>query len=292
MKGFTLVEIIVTFAIFVVLLASSVVALSVLRGGSDLQEEARGLQRVFELARNKTIASQEDARYGVYIDTITSPHQYVLFQGQSPTFDYATRLISEDEIYALSQTIEFGTVSFGGVSEVVFDRIQGSTSFIGSAELRVKADPTNVQTVSMESSGVVEIGSGAVPNDDDREKDSRHVHIDYTGRVIDTAIEEIFLDFGATTYTIVMQDNLSGGQIEWEGTITVGGDDQKLKIHTHELNNVFDSQFCVHRDRRFNDKDLTISIIGGPDTLSLIQYNVSGDITLGSSVNVSATQEQ
>ena len=292
MKGFTLVEIIVTFAIFVVLLASSVVALSVLRGGSDLQEEARGLQRVFELARNKTIASQGDARYGVYIDKATSPHQYVLFQGQSPTFDYATRLISEDEIYALSQTIEFGTVSFGGVSEVVFDRIQGSTSFIGSAELRVKADPTNVQTVSMESSGVVEIGSGAVPNDDDREKDSRHVHIDYTGRVIDTAIEEIFLDFGATTYTIVMQDNLSGGQIEWEGTITVGGDDQKLKIHTHELNNVFDSQFCVHRDRRFNDKDLTISIIGGPDTLSLIQYNVSGDITLGSSVNVSATQEQ
>jgi len=292
MKGFTLVEILVTFAIFVVLLTSSVVALSVLRGGSDLQEETRGLQRAFELARNKTIASQEDTRYGVYIDKATSPHQYVLFQGQSPTFDYATRLISEDEIHALRETIEFGTVSYGGGAEVVFDRIQGSTSDVGSAELRVKADPSNIKSVSVESSGVVEIGSGAVPNDDDRVKDSRHVHIDYTGRVIDTAVEEIFLDFGATTHTIVMQDNLSGGQIVWEGTVTVGGDDQKLKIHTHELNNGFDSQFSVHRDRRFNDKDLTISIIGGPDTLSLIQYNASGTVTLGSSVNVSATQEQ
>ena len=77
MKGFTLIEILVTFAIFVVLLASSVVALSVLRGDSDLRQEARGLQRVLELARNKTIASQADARYGVYIDTITNPHQYV-----------------------------------------------------------------------------------------------------------------------------------------------------------------------------------------------------------------------
>lgn len=243
MKGFTLIEILVTFAIFVVLLASSVVALNVLRGSSDLQEEARGLQRVLELARNKTIASQEDTRYGVYIDTITSPHQYVLFQAQFPLFNYTTRLAIEDEIHALSQTIEFGTVSFGGGPEVVFDRIQGSTSFIGSAELRVKADPSNVQTVSMESSGVVEIGTGAIPSDSDRAKDSRHVHIDYT-RIIDTAVEDIVLDFdsGVHIETIVIANHLSGGQIVWEGTVTVGADDQKLKIHTHQLNNGFDSR--------------------------------------------------
>lgn len=292
MKGFTLIEILVTLTIFVILLASSVVALSVLRGGSDLQEEARGLQRVFELARSKTIASQGDTRYGVYIDKATSPHQYVLFQGQSPAFDYATRLTSEDKVYTLAETIEFGTVSYGGGIEVVFDRIQGSTSDVGSAELRVKADPSNAQSVSMESLGVVEIGSGAIPNDNDRAKDSRHVHIDYT-RIIDTAAEDIVLDFdsGAHIETIVIADHLSGGQIVWEGTVTVGADDQKLKIHTHQLNNGFDSQFSVHRDRRFNTKSLTITVPGtvsDPDSGTLIQYNASGTVTPGSSVNVTS----
>ena len=283
MKGFTLIEVIVVFAIFGLLLGSSVVGLTALRGGSDLEAEARGLSRVLELARNRTIASEGDARYGVYVDT--SAARYVLFQGD----DYLSRV--SEEVYQLSDAIEFGAVSFGGGPEVVFNRIQGTTSNPGSAVLRVKVEPANVRTVYVGSLGAVEIDGGVAPNDDDRIKDSRHVHIDYVGRAIDTAVEEIVLDFGTVTETIVINDNLNGGQIVWEDTVTVDGEDQKLKIHTHVLNDVgWVTQFSVHRDRRFNTKALTIRVPGtvaDPDSGTLIQYDAAGNITQGTSVYAS-----
>ncbi|MBI2098659.1 MAG: prepilin-type N-terminal cleavage/methylation domain-containing protein [Candidatus Wildermuthbacteria bacterium] len=295
--GFTLVEILVVLAIFAFLLGSSVVALSVLRGDTDLQAEARGFQRVLELARNKTIASEGDTRHGVYVNAAVS--QYVLFQGD----DYASGV--SEEVFQLRDTVEFGAVSFAGGQEVVFDRIQGTTSNVGSVTLQTKTDPSNSRTVYVESSGAVAIDSSgplsggdcdsAVPPGD-RVCDSRHVHIDYVGRAIDTASEEIILDFGATTETIVINDNVSGGQIVWEGIVTVDGEDQKLKIHTHVLNDVgWVTQFSIHRDRRFNTKPLTITVPGtvaDPDSGTLIQYDGAGNVTQGTSAYVTTTTIQ
>ena len=285
-KGFTFIEVLLVMAILALLLGSSTIALSVLRGGTELQTEARSFSRVLELARNRTIASQGDARHGVYVDAGAS--QYVLFQGD----DYASR--TSEEVFQLPDTIEFGAVSFGGGQEVVFDRIQGTTSQEGSVVLRIAADPANAKTVYVERSGAVEIDSTAVPSDDDRITDSRHVHIDYSGRAIGTALEEILLDFesnGTIDETIVIADHLSGGQIVWEGTVTVGTEDQKLKIHTHALNGVgWVTQFSVHRDRRFNTKSLTISLPGtvtDPDGGTLIQYGAAGTITQGTSAYAS-----
>ena len=297
LRGFTLVEVLFALAILAFLLGSSTIALSVLRGDTDLQAEARSFQRVLELARNKTIASEGDARHGVYVDV--GANQYVLFQGD----DYASGV--SEGVFQLRDTIEFESASFGGGQEVVFDRIQGTTSQAGSAVLRVKADSADIRTVSVEQSGNMEIGSGVPPVGGecdpagDRICDSRHVHIDYVGRAIDTALEEILLDFesnGTIDETILIVDHLSGGQIVWEGTIEGGGEDQKLKIHTHALNDVgWTTQFSVHRDRRYNTKSLTISVPGTaaePDSGTLIQYDAAGGVTPGTSVYVSATEEQ
>lgn len=299
MKGFTAVEILVVLAIFALLLTISVVAIGALRGDSDLEAEAKAFQRTLELARSKTIASEGDARYGAYVDTSVNPHQYVLFQGNT----YASRVVNKDEVYKLRNTIEFSSVSFGGGPEVVFDRIQGTTSQTGSAVLQIKADPANTTTVSVESSGNVEIDDSPDSIDDcvsvggNRICDSRHVRIDYVGRVINTATEEILLDFesnGTTDATIVIQNNLSGGQIVWEGTVTVDTEDQKIKIHTHTLNSGAGSnetQFSVHRDRRFNTKALTIRVPGtvaDPDSGTLIVYGATGITTQGTSAYASA----
>lgn len=301
MRGFTLVEILVVLGIFGLLAASAVVALGTLRGGSDLQAEARGLSRVLELARSKTVASEGDARYGVYA-TSTSPHRYILFQGN----DYVSRVVAEDEVYELRNTIEFGTISFGvGGVEVVFDRIQGTTSQAGSAELRVKANLSATTTVDVESSGNVEIDDSpdsiadCVSAGGDRVCDSRHVHVDYTNRAIVTATETIRLTFSSPPNPNVIQDIgiagfLSGGQIVWEGTVTVYGEDQRLKIHTHTLNSGVGSnetKFSVHRDKRFNTKALMIEINASPidpDIGTLIQYDAAGVTTPGTSAYASA----
>ena len=295
-KGFALIEILVVLAILGLLAVSALVALGTLRGGSDLQAEARGLQRVLELAKSKTIASEGATRYGVYA-TSTSPHRYILFQTDT---DYASRVVSEDVVYELRETIEFDSISFGGAvpEEVVFDRIQGTTSQAGNTVLRVKTNPSDTTTVYVEDSGNVEIDDSTAPSDTDRVKDTRHVHIDYTNRAIVTATETLTLTFSSppdpdVIFDIVIADFLSGGQIVWEGTVPVGGEDQRLKIHTHTLNSGVGSnetQFSVQRDRRFNTKPLTIEINGtpDPDAGTLIQYDAVGATTPGTSIYASA----
>jgi prepilin-type N-terminal cleavage/methylation domain-containing protein len=286
MKGFTAVEILIVLAVFGLLLGSSMLALGPLRSGSDLQSEARAFQRVLEFARSRTIASEADARYGVYA-TSTVPHRYILFQGD----DYDTRIVAEDEVYELHDTIEFESIAFGGGSEVVFDRIEGTTSQAGNAVLRVKTEPAST-TVYVENSGAIELDDTQTPTDDDRQKDSRHMHVDYNGCAIITATQQILLDFdsnGTTDTTIVIADHLSGGQILWEDTVQ----SQTLKIQTHQLNGGVGSnetKFSIHRDQRFNTKALTIRLSG--DIGTLISYDVNGIVTEGTSACAVATEQQ
>ena len=288
MRGFSLIEILVVLAIFALLLVVSFAGLTTLRSESDLDAEARNFARILEFARNKTIASESAAQYGVYVNTGTAPHQYVLFQGT----DYASRQVSEDEIYEVRDAVEFGTVSFAGGSEVVFQRIQGDADQIGSAVFRLKSDPSRVRTVYVEGSGTVSIDAGAAPDDTDRVKDTRHVHIDYSGRIIDAMTENLVLDFGTVTETIPLAGVLSGGQIVWEGTVEVGGEDQTVRMHTHTLNNGNDSQFSMYRDRRFNTKPLTITL-SGDSTGKLIEYDADGVLIIGGeSIYVVDTEAQ
>jgi len=127
-------------------------------------------------------------------------------------------------------------------------------------------------------------------------KDSRHVHFDYN-RFIDTLNEKLILTFDSTiTKEIIIANYLTGGQIYWEKEVDVGGEIQKLKIHTHRLNDpILGTQFCVHRDRRYNNKVLTITISGDPTGSppgELIKYTTTGDETQGSSSFVEEPQRQ
>ena len=84
------------------------------------------------------------------------------------------------------------------------------------------------------------------PSDENRIKDSRHVHFDYS-RVIFTATERLILtldyDSSPIIQEIIIANNLQDGQIFWQG--------QNIKIQTHRLNSP-DTQFSIHRDKRYN----------------------------------------
>jgi hypothetical protein len=62
---------------------------------------------------------------------------------------------------------------------------------------------------------------------------------------------------------------------------------QTLKIQTHQLNGgagLNETKFSIHRDRRFNDRALSISL--NADIGTLIQYDAAGVITPGTSAYV------
>ena len=111
------------------------------------------------------------------------------------------------------------------------------------------------------------------------------MHFDYT-RVIDTATEDIILNVEGTVQSILIADNISSGQFFWEGEI----EGQLLKIHTHRLNNP-DTQICIHRDRRFNDKTLSVSISGDSSGV-VADYSADGSIVLIESIYVSSAEKQ
>jgi len=178
----------------------------------------------------------------------------------------------------------------GGGSEVVFDRLTGETNQFGKVSLRLKSDLSKTRTAGIKSSGQITLGEEINPLSLPPNRDSRHVHFDYA-RIIDTATEKLTLTFeGPVVEEITIDNYMIGGQIDWEGEVDVGGETQKLKIHTHRLNNP-DTQFCIHRDRRYNNKTLTVTISGDASG-SLIDYSADGLITTNASIYADEPQWQ
>jgi len=279
--GFTLIETLVVIGILITIAVFSFPALYTSQKDAELNNSAQEISSLLRLAREKTLSSDNLSEWGIYFSTTTSPHQYILFKGNS----FAQRDPSFDETKELPQSIEFSSSTLEN-NEVVFKKITGEVEKPGMITLRIKALPQKEKSIYIAKTGLITAFSPEAGSDEQRLKDSRHVHFLYT-RYVSTTQESIILTFeGGVSKEISIQDNLKAGGFSWEGDINVNGEIQHLKIHTHRLNNP-DTLFCVHRDRRYNTKAVNIDISGDPNypTLSptLIRYTAEGETQKGSS---------
>jgi len=271
-SGFTLFEVVIVIAILAVLAAIVIPDFFPFKKNSDLDNGVQEFVSVLRLAQNKTLSSEGNSQYGVYIDTGASPNQYILFKGAS----YASRIVSADQVYALQEMLEFYNISLGGGNEIVFDRLTGSSQETGSVSARIKSDMDKNKTVYILSSGVVSFSPSSGSLDVNRVKDSRHIQLDYS-RNINTADESITLTFdNSLTRTIPINSYLVAGQLQWQDTVSVGGEDQTVEINTLYLNDsVKGTVFSIHRDRRYNSKSLKITISGDSSGYPA-QYSADG----------------
>ena len=278
MKGFTLIEVLVVITIIVILSSVAVNSYFSFRYQSDLNTNAQIILNVLTLTQSKTLASEGASNYGVHFEQ----EKCVLFKGDS-----YSPVASDNKTYNFSSWLEIpvydsGLDLNGGGAEVIFDRISGNTSQFGTVKIQVKNNSGKYQIIKIESSGEAAIkGEDFLPLDA-RITDSRHMHFIYS-RNINTVNEIVTLTFNdpLTTENIKISDFIEASQFNWEGMVTVGTDDQLLHIHTHRLNNP-DTLFSVHRDLRYNNKGLTISISG--EAGSLIIYNAEGQAFQGTSI--------
>jgi prepilin-type N-terminal cleavage/methylation domain-containing protein len=272
-SGFTLVELLIVIAIFIIIYGLAVQAFSLFRKEGELSNSAEEILNILRLAQSRTLASEGASQYGVYFDTTPNHQQYTLFKGSS----YVSRNPPSDEVREIPKSVDLYEVSLGGSQEVVFDRLVGDTKNFGKISLRLKSDNSKTKTIAIQSSGKITLGEEAAPTDNGRIKDSRHVHFNYS-RLIDTTTENLILTFTYDSSTVIqtvpISSNMSAGQIYWEGEVNVNGQNQKIEIQTHYLNNP-DTLFSIHRDRRFNNKALTISI-SGDSSGNLIEYSADG----------------
>jgi len=275
--GLTIIELLTVVAILIILTSISISLFRIFQKESGLTNTAEEIINMLRFAQNKTLASQESSQWGVYFLTSSSPQEYILFKGS----DYASRDPAYDQVHKILEKIEIYEVNLtGGGSEIVFERISGNTDYSGNISLRLKENTLKTRQVIVEQSGKVISSPEAAPGDTNRIKDSRHVHFDYS-RQIDTLSEVLTLTFtynsSSETRDIIIADNMKGGQIYWEGEIDVADSMQKIKIHSHKLNDAGLTEFCVHRDERYNDKALRIDI-SGDGTGKLIEYDENGQM--------------
>lgn len=280
-RAFTLIEILIVLAIVVILAAMGFFSFRLLQEKSELQESSETVVSILRTAQRKTINSENQSQWGVYFDDTLLPHKYVLFQGSS----YATRDASKDAIQELSPSLELYIINLADAGkEVVFSRLDGETNQFGMIGLRLKNDISQTRDVFISSSGVVSSISSSV-SDDSRIKDSRHVHFNYS-RSISTSTEHVTLIFTASPdnlKNLSIADFWEGGEFHWEGDVDVNGEIQHLSIRTEGINNV--PIFCIHRDKRYNSRPLRVEISG--DIASLIEYDINGLVSKGSSIYVS-----
>ena len=280
-KGFTLIEALTGVAIILVLSLLSIPAVRTFQEHSDLATE--GMVTALRTTQNKAKASEGNSSWGVYMNNTVNPNQYTIFQGVS----YATRDVAQDKTIVLPSRVEFSDISLGGGNETVFQKVTGFPVPSGSVSFWLTSDHSQTQTVSWNFSGTITTGTFSVASDESRVKDSRHVHADYTGRIIDTTTEFVQLVFPGITKTIPIVDNLQGGEFSWEGQVLSQGEMQTIRIHTHALNDpILGTQFSVHRDKRYNTKSLDVEL-SGDSTGNILQYDGAGQTTNGTSVYAS-----
>lgn len=273
-RGFSLVEILVVIAVFGILIVLGFVNYKSFGESVDLSTSANHIISILHLAADRTMSSKADTVYGVHFTSST----YTLFKGAT-----YSAVDPNNEDYSIPSSVEIYNISLnGGGADVIFDRITGETSNNGDIDLRIIGNTSEVKKIDILPTGIAGYEGTSSPTGT-RVTDARHTHFD-----LGWSLQ------GANTLTLYFNDSpdpnvqldvaMSGffnpGQTEFDwtsSTININGETQSLRIHTHSLD-AFDTQLCIHRDGRYNDKNLDVSV----DAKDIASYTAGGSVSVGS----------
>jgi prepilin-type N-terminal cleavage/methylation domain-containing protein len=270
-RGFSLIELLVAAAIFVLLMALALSSMNLVKKERLLSSSADKILDVLRLAQNKTLASEGSSSYGVHFER----EKFVLFAG-----GVYSSAAPENQEFALVDGIVIGAVDLAGASDVVFERLSGNALNSGSVVLELESDATKNKIIYIESSGTM----GFLPASslgEGRLADSRRVRVLYSQDTKSAGTLSLYFPEHSYTYEVDYQGGLDEAKtfFAWEGTVQVGGQEQAIAIHSVEMDDSA-TLFCVHRDRRYNSEALEISL----DGQNLLNYAADSQPSQGISV--------
>ena len=269
-QGFTLIELLIVIAIVSLLVVITLARFTTFGRQVDIDIASQQLISALQLARNQTVASEDETVYGVHFEA----NKYVLFKGS----DYSTSTDTKEFNLDKVELYEINLLPAGSPN-VVFTRIRGGTQNTGNIRVRLIAEPSRTKNIVINSLGQVSLEEAVSPTGT-RISDTRHTHLDF-GWSMQSSITMslIFSDPGNpdVIQNINISGYIAGGKFDWEGTVGVYGEDQTLRIHSHLLN-VSNTILSVHRDRRYNTKALEIRV----DGVTVATYDASGNAAAGS----------
>jgi len=271
-KGFSLIELLISISVILFLIGMSIVSYRSFGKETELENTAQHVLATLKLSQTKTLASEDASPYGVHFEN----NQYILFKG-----DTYQATSPDNQTYQLSNHLEIYDIDLAdGGNDIVFQRISGRVNQNGTTSLRIISQPTKTRTITIRSSGQIELGASlAECCTTNRLSDSRHLHL-ILGWSIQgsTTLTLYFPDIPEVTTNINMADyfNTEQTEFDWSGTIDVNGQNQELHIHTHFLD-ALETILCIHRDKDKNNKPLQV-LIDGQD---IVSYTTDGTATAG-----------
>lgn len=271
-NGFTLFEITIVVAVLVILGSIIFVSFARFRERSQLDTTVREILAALRLAQSKTLASEGNYTYGVHFQS----DRIVLFRGTS--YDSAT---TTNETTRITTSVSISTALTGGGADIIFDRITGATAESGTITL---TSSNASRIVTIDAAGEVRAEAASLTPSGTRFTDTRHVNFALGWNIQNaTTLKLTFSNppNANTVSSIAMTGyfNADKSSFDWSGTVNVNGSNQVLRIHTIAVSP--NTTLSVYRDRRTNDKALTISIIDGGIEKGIATYTATGTTTVG-----------
>jgi len=272
-KGFTLVEILAVISVIAIVLSLAIINGRNFNDSIELENTAKSIDTKIKLAKAYSIGARNGANYGVHFEA----GKIVIFEGN--TFDAGALT---NEIFVFSDKIEIIEINLaGGGSDLVFDRLVGSTSNFGSIKMGVISEPSKTKQIIINSDGQTSLNSfqssaGSII------KNARHVHFNLGWNIADATTLSLKWVDGfeaplAPTNDINIASYLSSDEsvFDWTGATSVNGVDQEMRIHSW-LDASDHSVLCIIREQTENDK-LYIFTDGGSKNIATYE-NVSGEV--------------
>ena len=145
--GFTLLEFLIAIGILVILASIVTYAISSFKKEALLKDAKAKILNELNLARSKTLASDENSLWGVHFE----PTKIVRFKGPS----YSLTSPSNTEILFLPE-VRIASILLGGPVDLTFVRLTGRASVSGTVVVELVSDTSRIATITIYSSGIAE----------------------------------------------------------------------------------------------------------------------------------------
>ena len=129
-KGMTIVEILITLAIFVILLSIVLPQFSKIRENQVLKSTVSDIMSNLNKAQSQTLASVDSSSYGVHFQS----DKVIIFKGIVFSASDSNNNTTDIVAPALISNVTLGGVS-GNSGDVYFDRLSGSPNIAGTVTL-------------------------------------------------------------------------------------------------------------------------------------------------------------
>lgn len=130
-RGFSILELLIVISIFIILFSISTSVYNNFKRHSNLEIATSAVVEALRFAQSNAQSGKDDSKWSVEI----LPDKIVIFKGNN----YLSRNVSFDEPFIFTSGI-----SASGLTEIIFEKLTGTTSTIGTVILTNGAESKNI----------------------------------------------------------------------------------------------------------------------------------------------------